>query len=40
MVTTHYSAFGVQGLGLYHTPPIMGNQMDKKMENNMEAGVI
>ena len=29
----------IWGLGLYY-PPIMENQMEKKMENEMETGII
>ena len=28
------------GLGLIMLPPIMENQMDKKMNNEMEAGIM
>ena len=32
--------YRVQGLGLPYYPPIMENQMEKKMENEMETGGI
>ena len=44
METTIMGLYRVQGLGfkfkLRDYPPIMENQMEKKMENEMETGVI
>ena len=37
---SRFRGFGFRGLGFRGITPIMENQMDKKMENEMETRII